>query len=153
MLTINELAKRSGLAPQIVRYYVRIGLIEADGRRENGYRLFGLHNVKLLRFIRAAKNLGFTLNEIKQITERAEQGESPCPDVRSIIRHRIRENRAKLDAMLSLQNRMEQALEQWNAMPDSLPDGGSICRLVESVDAAMANGDRELLCHQLKEVG
>jgi DNA-binding transcriptional MerR regulator len=46
------------------------------------------------------------LSEIKQITEHADHGESPCEDVRRIIQHHIRENRARIDEMLKLQNRM-----------------------------------------------
>jgi len=134
MLTVNELATQSGAPAHVVRYYVRIGLIQPAGQQENGYRLFALHDAARLRFIRMAKQLGFTLNEIKQITGHAEMGESPCDDVRKIIQHRIRENRAKIEEMMKLQTRMEQALVQWELMPNGMPDGNSVCHLIESVE-------------------
>ena len=143
MLTVNELATQSGAPAHVVRYYVRIGLIQPAGQQENGYRLFASHDAARLRFIRMAKQLGFTLNEIKQITRHAEMGESPCDDVRKIIQHRIQENRAKIEEMMKLQTRMEQALEQWELMPNGMPDGNSVCHLIESVEG---NEDKEP-CH------
>jgi DNA-binding transcriptional MerR regulator len=134
MLTVNELATQSGAPAHVVRYYVRIGLIQPAGQQENGYRLFTPQDATRLRFIRMAKHLGFTLNEIKQITRHADVGESPCEDVRKIIEHRIDENRAKIEEMMKLQTRMEQALEQWKLMPNGIPDGNNVCHLIESIE-------------------
>lgn len=134
MFTVNELALETAAPPHVVRYYARIGLLKPRAHQQNGYRLFGSLDAQRLRFIRLAKNLGFTLNEIKQITEHADHGESPCGEVRRIIQQRIEENRAKIDAMFRLQTRMEKALELWQAMPDGNPDGNHICHLIESVD-------------------
>ncbi len=136
MLTVNELALESDTPAHVVRYYLRIGLIQPAAQQENGYRLFTSHDAARLRFVRMAKHLGFTLNEIKQITQHAELGESPCDDVRKIIQHRIHENRAKIEEMMKLQERMEQALEQWDLMPDGIPDGNSVCHLIESVEGS-----------------
>ena len=132
LLTVNELARQGGAPPHVVRYCVRIGLLRAAGQRNNGYRLFSPGDAGRLRFIRLAKELGFTLNEIREITGHAENGESPCPDVRRIIRRRIRENRDKIEQILRLQTRMEQALARWEQMPDGVPDGHSVCHLIES---------------------
>ncbi len=134
MLTVNELATKADAPAHVVRYYVRIGLIQPAGQQENGYRLFTPQDATRLRFIRMAKYLGFTLNEIKQITQHADWGDSPCEDVRNTIQHRIRENRAKIEEMLKLQTRMEEALEQWKLMPNGVPDGNSVCHLIESIE-------------------
>jgi DNA-binding transcriptional MerR regulator len=134
MLTVNELAIQSNAPAHVVRYYARIGLIKPSGQQDNGYRLFRPRDANRLRFIRMATLLGFTLSEIKQITEHADHGESPCEDVRRIIQHHIRENRARIDEMLKLQNRMERALKKWEGMPDGVPDGHSVCHLIESFD-------------------
>ncbi len=136
MFTVNELAIQSNAPAHVVRYYVRIGLIRPTAQQENGYRLFEPQDANRLRFIRMAKQLGFTLNEIKQITQHAETSESPCEDVRRIIQDRILENRAKINEMMNLQTRMELALEQWKLMPDGVPDGNSVCHLIESFDSS-----------------
>jgi DNA-binding transcriptional MerR regulator len=143
MLTVSELATQSDTAAHVVRYYVRIGLIQSASQQENGYRLFKLQDASRIRFIRMAKHLGFTLNEIKQITQHADIGESPCDDVRKIIQHRIEENRTKIEEMMRLQVRMEQALEQWKLMPDGVPDGNSVCHLIESVERSEEKVDVE----------
>jgi len=134
MLTVNELAIQSNAPAHVVRYYIRIGLILPADQQDNGYRLFSTRDVSLIRFIRMAKNLGFTLNEIKQIIQHADVGESPCDDVRNIVQHRITENRIKIEEMLELQARMEQALELWKLMPNGVPTGSSICHLIETIE-------------------
>ncbi len=138
MLTVNELAQQSDVPAHVVRYYVRIGMIQAAEIQENGYRLFEPGDVIRIRFIRMAKHLGFTLNEIRQITQHADMRESPCNDVRNIIQHRIEENRAKIEEMTKLQTRMEEALELWKQMPNGVPDGHSVCHLIESVENDVA---------------
>lgn len=134
MYTVNQLAKQSNAAAHVVRYYLRIGLIEPTSQQQNGYRLFAPEQASRLRFIRLAKQLGFTLGEIRQILEHSERHESPCQDVRKIIQDRIEENRIKIDEMIQLQGRMESALAQWQTMPDGEPDGHSVCHLIESFE-------------------
>lgn len=134
MLTVNELAIQSNAPAHVVRYYTRIGLIRPTAQQENGYRLFKKVDAARIRFIRMAKQLGFTLNEIKEITQHADMGESPCDDVRKIIQSRIEENRVKIEEMLKLQTRMEQALDQWKVMPNGVPDGNHVCYLIESFE-------------------
>ncbi|MEA2079461.1 MAG: MerR family transcriptional regulator [Pseudomonadota bacterium] len=132
MLTVTELARRSGTTPHAVRYYTRRGLLRPERNPDNGYRLYKYREVAWLRFIRQAKRLGYTLNEIREIMHDSEQGKSPCPRVREILLQRIDENRQQLEELMALQTRMEQALEQWAAMPDGVPDGISVCHLIES---------------------
>ncbi|MEZ5478049.1 MAG: MerR family DNA-binding protein [Thiolinea sp.] len=136
MLTVADLAKASDTSPHTVRYYVKEGLISPTAQAENHYRLFANQNVTRLRFIRMAKLLGFTLNEIRQILEQAKLGESPCADVREIIQAHIVENQRKIKELQALQTRMEQALEKWQDMPDKTPDGHSICHLIESMSGS-----------------
>ena len=134
MYTVNQLARKSDAAAHVVRYYLRIRLIEPTSQQKNGYRLFSPDQVNRLRFIRMAKKLGFTLSEIRQILQHSERHESPCRDVRKIIEQRIEENRVKIDEMQKLQARMESALSLWQSMPDGEPDGNSVCHLIESFE-------------------
>lgn len=134
MYTVNELAKQSNAAAHVVRYYLRIGLIEPTTQQQNGYRLFAPEQATRLRFIRLAKQLGFTLSEIRRILQHGERHESPCQDVRKIIQNRIEENRKKIEEMTQLQARMESALALWKTMPDGEPDGHSVCHLIESFE-------------------
>ncbi len=139
MLTVNELAKRAGINAHTVRYYIRSGLLTPTKTQENSYRLFAIEEVNRLEFIRTAKLLGFTLSDIQLILGHAQQGESPCSEVRVLIQKRMQEVEEKVQDMQALQQRMATALERWENMPDQQPDSQSICHLIES----MANMDNK----------
>lgn len=131
-MTVIELARLAGATPGAIRYYVRKGLLHPKKRHSNNYKQFSPTDIKRVRFIRLAKQLGFSLKEIGMILQDSAQGRSPCPRVRQIIQDRIDENRRRLNAILSLQRGMEAVLERWQEMPDRLPDEDSICHLIES---------------------
>lgn len=132
MLTVSSLAKSADVPVYTVRHYTRIGLLTPRYRAENGYRMFGDEDVGLLRFIQNAKDLGFTLKEIGEITSMADHGESPCPFVREIIDERITEVEARINRLTELLAKMKKARASWKNMKDSEPNGHSVCRLIES---------------------
>jgi len=132
MITVKRLAERAEVTPDAVRHYVRIGLLTPERDPRNRYKRFTDTDVRRLRFIRQAKSLGYTLAEIAEIFTHAERGRSPCPRVRELIGRRIAENRKLVDELGALQTRMEKALDRWKDMPDGVPDGDSICHLIES---------------------
>jgi len=131
-LTVHQLADRADTTSHAVRYYTRIGLLKPDRHPGNGYKLFAYDDVNRLRFIRQAKTLGFTLNEIAEVLHDAQLGRSPCPRARALITRRIDENRRHIAELTALQQRMETALLSWSEMPDGMPDGHTVCHLIES---------------------
>ncbi len=133
MMTVSELSKSTQATPATIRHYVTIGLLNPTRDPVNGYKLFGSENIKKVKFIRQAKDLGFSLNDIREIFRHGSRGQSPCPTVRDIIHHRINDNRIRLAELDALKLRMEEALEKWETMPDGEPDGDEICYLIESV--------------------
>ena len=66
-LTIGRLARRAGVGIDTVRFYERARLLPKPGRTASGYRTYGAEDVERLRFIRRAKALGFTLDEIAEL--------------------------------------------------------------------------------------
>lgn len=133
MITTSVLAKKMDVPIDTVRHYTRIGLLKPGRLETNGYRIYRRSDAVRLRFILAAKELGFTLGEIIQVLEEAENGNSPCPLVREIVAHRIKQNRQKIIDLQQMQEKMEDAQEMWKSMEDSMPDGHSVCHLIESV--------------------
>ncbi len=131
-LQVKEMARHCNVPPDTIRHYTRIGLLNPTRDPINGYRQFSMSDTKRLNFIRRAKNLGFSLNDIKHIFAECQKGKSPCPMVRDLIEHRIRANRARLERLMELQIHMEQALAEWTHMPDGIPGGDNICQLIES---------------------
>lgn len=132
MMTASVLAKMAHVPLFTVRHYTRIGLLSPSRDISNGYKVYRDSDTDRLKFISAAKELGFTLAEIQEILDHASHNESPCPMVRDIVEKRIRENKQKIKEMKRLQSRLESAAEMWRQMENSEPNGHSVCRLIES---------------------
>jgi len=133
MMTAAVLAKKSDVSLYTVRHYTRIGLLKPSRNSQNNYKIYQPSDAVRVRFIKAAGNLGFSLSEIADVLDEAKHGKSPCPMVREIIVRRIEENRRKIKEMQKLQKKMENALEDWKQMKNSMPNGDSVCHLIESV--------------------
>lgn len=133
MMTANSLAKKTDVPIYTVRHYTKIGLLKPRRDPRNGYKVYEFSDATRLRFIIAAKDLGFTLAEISQILDEAKHGNSPCPMVREIIKTRIQENQQKIHELKKLQKKMENALNDWQDMENSMPNGDSVCQLIKSV--------------------
>ena len=133
MMTAGVLAKKTNLPIYTVRHYTRIGLLHPTRNAQNNYKVYKPSDTVRLKFIVAAKNLGFTLAEINQILDEAEHGQSPCPSVRKIIVEHIKENERKIKELQTLQKKMEKALKGWAGLKNAMPNGDSVCHLIESV--------------------
>lgn len=131
-MTASVLAKRTDVPLFTVRYYTRIGLLKPSRDLRNGYKIYRHTDKDRLKFITAAKELGFTLAEIEDILDHAAHNKTPCPMVREIVEKRIEENKEKIREMKRLQKRLESAAAVWKTMKNSTPDGHSVCRLIES---------------------
>lgn len=138
-MRVQELAKQEQISADTIRHYVRIGLLKPY-KQANGYHDFGAEDLHRLRFIRNARDLGFTLEDIDNILHASEQGRSPCPTVRSLIEPRLAEARERLSAMQRMVERMEQAVESWQNLPDCQPCGDHICHLIEGHDGVHHDG-------------
>lgn len=132
MFRIGEIARQTGVSADTIRYYTQKQFLAPRRDPVNGYQLYSTGDVQRVRFILQAKRLGYTLKEIDEIFAEARRGRSPCPRVREIISARIGENRRRLDELKALQRRMEVALDRWKSLPDGIPDGDSVCHLIET---------------------
>ncbi len=108
MLSIGQVARRSGVGVETVRYYEREGLLEEPPRRASGYRQYSEEVVKRLHFIKRAQKLGFSLKEITELLLLRVDTQNACEDVRQRADAKIAEVERKL---IELQ-RMRQALIQ-----------------------------------------
>ncbi|MCH9674361.1 MAG: MerR family DNA-binding protein [Gammaproteobacteria bacterium] len=130
---VTELSNQAAVSPDTVRYYSKIGMLKPTRNADNGYQVYGHKDVRRLRFIRAAKSLGYTLADIRAMFADADHGDSPCPRVRAVIEKRIHETEVHLAELTALHAKMKHALEAWRVLPDSAPSGDSVCALIESL--------------------
>lgn len=81
-LTIGRVAQQAGVGVETVRFYERQGILEEPPRRQSGYREYGEDAVARLRFIKRAKQLGFTLKEIKELLALRRDPSTPAAEVK-----------------------------------------------------------------------
>lgn len=84
-MRIGELAARFGLNPKTIRYYEEIGLLPRAARGDSGYRCYDERDAARLGFIRRAKMLGLSLDEIRDILSVQQEGSPPCGQVLDLI--------------------------------------------------------------------
>jgi MerR family redox-sensitive transcriptional activator SoxR len=107
LLTVSEVAKRSGFAASALRYYESQGLIHAT-RSSGGQRRFRRSTLRRLAFIRAAGNVGLTLEEIRAELDRLPQGRTPTrADWQRISRHW----RSRLDEQMAALQKLRDGLD------------------------------------------
>ena len=111
-LTIGRLAKAAGVGVETVRFYERQGLLAEPTRRSSGYRHYGESAVARLQFIRRAKDLGFTLNEIKSLLELRRDPNSTAADVRRQARQKIEEIDVKLRSLQQIRAALMRLVEE-----------------------------------------
>ena len=131
-MRVIELARAAGVSADAVRYYARVGMLSPKRNPANGYREFSTVDVKRLWFIKRAQSLGFSLAEIETIIRQAKQHKSPCPVARDIIQKHLEQTGEELEQLILLRDRMKKAARRWKRLPDRVPYGDEICRLIES---------------------
>ncbi len=107
--TIGQLARAAGVNVETIRYYERRGLLHRPRKPERGYRRYGGETLSRLRFIRRAKALGFTLDEIGQLLELSR---AQCADVENLASRKLEQIRNRLADLRRLEGAIETLLRQ-----------------------------------------
>lgn len=109
MLTIGQLAKATGTTSVTIRYYERQGLIAPSKRSKGGYRLYPDSIIPRFYFIKNAKSVGFTLDEIKELLSLQQKKNIRSRAVKDLTLSKVDEIKNKINAL----NRMKKALSTW----------------------------------------
>lgn len=109
-LTIGQVAKKAQVNVETVRYYERRGLIPKPPRRASGYRQYSEETIKRIRFIKHAKDLGFSLREILELLSLRVDAKTTCADIKNKTEAKILD----IDAKISNLQRMRKALKKLN---------------------------------------
>lgn len=137
MLKIGEVSQLSGVGVEALRFYERSDLLERPARSESGYRVYPEDVLDRLAFIKQAQLLGFSLEEIRRVIEDARTGESPCEDVREIVRRRLEELDVRMREMQRHRNDLAATLAEWERVGRA---PGRICGLIEGAEVRHGAG-------------
>ncbi|GGA15484.1 heavy metal-responsive transcriptional regulator [Dyella caseinilytica] len=110
-LTIGTVAKRAGVAIDTIRYYEREGLLPEPLRRASGYRSYNESAISRLRFIRRAKDLGFTLDEIRDLLALSADRHRGVKEVKQRAEQRLASIDARIAELMRIRKGLEQLIE------------------------------------------
>lgn len=110
--TTGRLAKAADVNVETLRYYEQRGLLPEPPRRDSGYRMYPLESVERLRFIKGAQELGFTLEEIKQLLTLRVSESADKSVVRNHAQQKVKQIEAKIRALQEMQDALEHLIHE-----------------------------------------
>ncbi len=130
-LRIGELARASGVSTKTIRFYEAQGVLPPARRGDNGYRLYQADDIDRLRFIRGARSLDFSLDDLKEILALRDRGEAPCRYVVQLLAQKAAEIEERIRQLEHLQTELRQLLAQAADLPDDdIEMKECICHLI-----------------------
>lgn len=112
MMNIGEAATASGVSAKMIRYYESIGLVPKVARTESGYRVYSENDIHTLRFVRRARDLGFSVEQIGELLSLWQNHERASKDVKRValthvetLRQKVQELEDMIDTLTSLAER------------------------------------------------
>lgn len=135
MFSIGELSKQTGVKVPTIRYYEQMGLIDALERTEGNQRRYSKEGLKRLSFIRHSRDLGFTIEDIRELLELSEHPEQPCGNAHDIATRHLSDTKAKIAKLRKLERELKRI---------STCDAKSVgeCAVIETLaDHRLCGGD------------
>jgi Cu(I)-responsive transcriptional regulator len=129
-LTIGDLAKATGTKVETIRYYERIGLLPAPARTAGNYRAYAAGHLGRLSFIRRARDLGFSLDQVRELLALADQRQRSCEAVDAIAREHLAEVERKIADLAALRRELSDIIGRCRQ--------GTVaeCRIIEALAPA-----------------
>jgi Cu(I)-responsive transcriptional regulator len=126
-LRIGDLAKATGTKVETIRYYERAGLLPVPGRTPGNYRTYGPAHLNRLSFIRRARDLGFTIEQVRELLDLADDRDRPCGAVDAIAREHLAEVERKIADLNALRRELAELIGRCRR--------GTVaeCRIVEAL--------------------
>ena len=128
-MRIGELAKTTGIGIDAIRFYERHGLLPEPKRRESGYRTYAVDDVRLLQFIARAKQLGFSLQEIRELLELSNALDTDVASVKAATEKKLQDVERRLAEMTRIRDGLRTLIERCpgHGSPEDCPILGALC--------------------------
>lgn len=110
--TRGHIAKATGVKLETVRYYEKIGLLPSPERTSSNYRIYGQSDVDRLSFIRRARDLGFSLDQVRALLDLADDRTRSCGAVDEITREQLQEVERKIADLQALKRELSHLIKQ-----------------------------------------
>lgn len=141
MYRIGELARLADVTPDTIRYYEKQQMMSHDVRTEGGFRLYGDEDLRRLRFIRHGRQLGFSLEAIRELLSiRVDPEHHTCQESKSIVQARLTEVEARIDELQV----MRQSLQRLNDACCGTAHSSVYCSILEALE--QGTDDKILAC-------
>lgn len=125
MLTIGTLSHKTGTKVQTIRYYGQIGLLREPSRSEGGQRRYCTADLDRLAFIRHSRQLGFSLDAIRELLDLSDHPQQSCADADSIARRQLEQVERRLNRLQALKKELKRMIAECSS--DRVAD----CRVLE----------------------
>ena len=133
---IGVLSDRAQIGIETIRYYERIGLLPRPQRSERGYRRYAMADFERLTFIRRARDLGFSLEAVRQLLQLADQKSRSCGRVQKVAERHLGDVQAKLADLHRMESVLAAMVEK--CARQTLPS----CPLLETLNVRALEGGR-----------
>ncbi|AKJ40967.1 Zn(2+)-responsive transcriptional regulator [Pragia fontium] len=136
MYRIGQLAKLANVTPDTIRYYEKQNMMSHDVRSEGGFRLYTEQDLQRLKFIRYAKQLGFTLESIAELLSiRVEPEQHTCQESKFIVQSRLDEVEKKLREL----EHMKASLQRLSDACCGSAHSSAYCSILEALEQGATN--------------
>ena len=126
-MRIGELAQATGTKAETIRYYEREGILPAADRTDSNYRDYSKEHVEMLTFVRRARELGFSMAQVRELLALSDHEDNPCEDVDRLVQRQMVEVEHKITDLTALRDELGQMLRSCKA--DRIGD----CQIIGSL--------------------
>ncbi len=109
---VGEIAKKVGLNVETLRYYEKIKIMPKPKRKESRYRFYDEVDLKRLQFIKRAKELGFTLKEIKELLNLKIESTATCGDVKHLAENKLKDIEERIKDLRNIKSVLAKLINQ-----------------------------------------
>jgi Cu(I)-responsive transcriptional regulator len=139
-MNIGEAARESGVTAKMIRYYESVDLLAPKGRTDAGYRVYGRQEIHTLRFIRQARHLGFSVDDIRKLLGLWQDRSRASAEVKAIALQHVADLERRIAELSQMRDTLAHLAEHCHG--DGRPD----CPILESL-ASQDGGDGKAPCH------
>jgi len=127
-LSIGDLARATNTKVETIRYYERIGILPPPPRTDSGnYRAYAAKHLNRLSFVRRARELGFSLERVRELLDLSDQKERSCEAVDAIARDHLSEVERKIEDLAALRRELQDLIDR--CRHDTVAE----CRIIEAL--------------------